>query len=379
MTLPFYIEISAFCILALATMLLSRRNRQIGSLLQNIFDRILIWTMLILAVDAVMWCFDGVSLRVSRELSLLGNSVYYLLQLAPGFLWVQYCDYSINRDEAAMKKRRRAYLIPVLAGIILVIINLNTGWLFSVSSKGVYSRGPLVVLYALISFADVATATIMCISKASTCDIETRRDLENLALFAVPPVVGTIIQFLFYGITVIWPCLVLSLLFVFISSLNGQISTDELTGINNRRRLNRFLSAQVHSTESGRRLYAIIVDIDDFKRINDIYGHAEGDHALVLAAATLKTCCAARNCFLARIGGDEFAIVLTADNDESVVEFTELIRRRFLRLFVDEEIGYILTVSLGFDWIDPSLCRDYNLLLTSADKKMYADKALKKA
>ena len=230
-----------------------------------------------------------------------------------------------------MKKRRRAYLIPVLAGIILVIINLNTGWLFSVSSKGGYSGAARRSLCPYF-FADVANRHHHVAFQKLHLHIETRSDLKT-SLFSRSPVVAPSFSF-FYTASLSSGLLVLSCCLFSISSLNGRYPP--MTHWHKKTAAVKPLSLRSGAQHrTGRRLYAIIVDIDASSASTHLRP-CRGRPTPLSRRRNAQNRCAARNCFLARIGGDEFAIVLTAETRVGG-RISELIRRRFLRLFVDEK------------------------------------------
>lgn len=92
---------------------------------------------------------------------------------------------------------------------------------------------------------------------------------------------------------------------------------DYLTGLSNRYYLNEYLSAHEHE-----KITCICIDLDNFKPINDTYGHHEGDRALMITAEYMQNIFP--DGFCARIGGDEFMIVFTGDYDlQDIVKRTD--------------------------------------------------------
>lgn len=113
-----------------------------------------------------------------------------------------------------------------------------------------------------------------------------------------------------------------------LSQVERQALTDELTGVANRRMLERVLH---QCQEEGRRYgqpYAVVfADIDHFKDFNDQYGHNVGDETLQLVAATLQGCIRSGDT-AGRWGGEEFLIVARAAGEESAVRLADRARRR---------------------------------------------------
>jgi diguanylate cyclase (GGDEF)-like protein len=108
--------------------------------------------------------------------------------------------------------------------------------------------------------------------------------------------------------------------------LQIQASTDPLTGLLNRRAIELAAEQQILAhRKSHQPISAIILDLDKFKKINDSHGHHCGDATLVAIASCLQRGMR-RDDLLARIGGDEFAILLPHTSEEQAVEITERLR-----------------------------------------------------
>jgi diguanylate cyclase len=104
--------------------------------------------------------------------------------------------------------------------------------------------------------------------------------------------------------------------------------TDWLTGLPNRRALDeRLISEESRCAALGMKLARLMIDIDRFKRLNDLHGHAVGDQALVLLARHLKSL-TRRTDFVARYGGEEFAMLLPETSIEAAVNLAERLRAK---------------------------------------------------
>lgn len=143
---------------------------------------------------------------------------------------------------------------------------------------------------------------------------------------------------------------------------------DGLTGIYNRRGLDRFLEVEEkRCLRYGHPASVIVIDLDGLKELNDSRGHAAGDDLIRRAAATLRGAARERD-IVARTGGDEFVIVgLECDEEEA----RDLVYRLQERL---SEAGVL--ASLGFAVREPVLGLTY--ACGAADQAMYRDKALRK-
>jgi diguanylate cyclase (GGDEF)-like protein len=112
----------------------------------------------------------------------------------------------------------------------------------------------------------------------------------------------------------------------YLDTCEEQASTDHLTGLANRRRFERQLEREVARTQrNGRPFCLLMLDIDKFKDVNDSFGHEAGDEALRLLAKALQE--GTRGIDLAaRVGGEEFAVILTETNLKGAVEVAERLR-----------------------------------------------------
>ncbi len=147
---------------------------------------------------------------------------------------------------------------------------------------------------------------------------------------------------------------------------------DDLTGLNNRRGFLALAEQQIKSARrNSKELVLLFVDMDDFKQINDKYGHQEGDVALQRAARVLRA--TFRNSdIIARLGGDEF-VVLAADTGTSA-SIVERLRRSLIERNQSEEYPYTLSFSVGAARFDPADPPTIQELLHTADAMLYEQK-----
>jgi diguanylate cyclase (GGDEF)-like protein len=154
--------------------------------------------------------------------------------------------------------------------------------------------------------------------------------------------------------------------------------TDALTGLGNRRafdetREREFARAQRHSVP----LSLILIDIDHFKAINDRLGHTEGDRYLRLLAGLLPTATKRAGEIAARIGGEEFALLLPGTDAAGAHALAEDLARRLAALALPHPGGTApcLTVSMGIAQFDPRLHSTVDAWFADCDGALYAAKA----
>jgi diguanylate cyclase (GGDEF)-like protein len=148
--------------------------------------------------------------------------------------------------------------------------------------------------------------------------------------------------------------------------------TDPLTGLANRRHLERDILREFAAARRGRRLAAVMFDLNEFKDYNDQYGHVAGDEALRVFADTLRTETRAMNA-AARYGGDEF-FVLVGDSDMFGAQvFVVRVKQRFSRAIAALGRGQ-LSVSAGIAEFRTEMVRPQELI-EAADRALYESKS----
>jgi diguanylate cyclase (GGDEF)-like protein len=152
---------------------------------------------------------------------------------------------------------------------------------------------------------------------------------------------------------------------------------DVLTGLSNRR---GFLTYADHllklSNRTQRGLILIYADLDNMKWINDEFGHAEGDRALVTAGEVLKK--TFRNSdVVGRVGGDEFAILALEAKAESLDVLRKRLKQNLEKTEYNLDSVHKLTFSLGIIYYNPEQPQTIEELLTRADALMYKDKTFR--
>lgn len=130
-----------------------------------------------------------------------------------------------------------------------------------------------------------------------------------------------------------------------VAQLERDALTDPLTGVANRRGFDRELEKSLAAqSRYGLSVCLMLVDLDRLKQINDQFGHDQGDKVLRTLASTLLESVRVTD-HVSRIGGDEFAIILTAIKDEDISQVSERIQKSIQSLSEDGECS--ISVSVG--------------------------------
>jgi diguanylate cyclase (GGDEF)-like protein len=157
--------------------------------------------------------------------------------------------------------------------------------------------------------------------------------------------------------------------------LRAQATTDELTGLPNRRGILERLQHELALVRRDARAFSILtIDIDNFKNVNDAHGHAVGDEVLKHVAARMRAQLRAYD-DVGRQGGEEFMVVLPACDSAGAVGVAERIRGDIASSPVPTSAGGLtVTVSIGVATIPGAAVADATGLLAAADGALYAAK-----
>jgi diguanylate cyclase (GGDEF)-like protein len=155
--------------------------------------------------------------------------------------------------------------------------------------------------------------------------------------------------------------------------------TDKLTGLLNRRGFTTLVERQLSILNRiEKSAFLLFIDMDEFKRINDEYGHEAGDEALIATAGILRqTLRVSDN--IARIGGDEFAaLTIVTENPTNEEQIKQRLCENLAAWNSQKKVGYTLSFSIGIVEIAPDSTCTLDSLMSKADEKMYAEKLQKK-
>lgn len=157
------------------------------------------------------------------------------------------------------------------------------------------------------------------------------------------------------------------------SQLKNMAAKDALTGLNTRRCFDQVMSCFIEESQSkGQKFLVILLDLNDFKAINDSYGHTFGDLILINVAETIREVIREDD-FAVRYGGDEFVLIMRYQQGFDRELMLRRLRDSIEKKFVLKERQIRLRVSVG-SAVYPNDGRSMDELLFIADHKMYQEK-----
>lgn len=258
-------------------------------------------------------------------------------------------------------KLRWEFKLAILCEVVYLLIlalSIPSGLVFSVSQENIYSRGPYFFIYIFAYFISIFYLSLSTIFVSKQFQNRSKALVYPLMIFLVAE---TIIQILVPDLHVSWLCVTLlsALYFIYCSEMWNQL--DGLTGLLNQ---NSFLnrSKEMHYTNG----MLIVFDVDDFKHVNDVYGHVKGDSCLSIIADCIKKAYAKYG-YCYRIGGDEFCVLLKNSRNEEAcsVQFESFIKKK------RNKYTYLPSVSYGSALL---LTGDIVSVKDLANQNMYSNK-----
>lgn len=345
---------------------------RVGLLADKLYYGMVWLTIALCMVETATFLIDGKQFAGARFTAFMLNELLYTMNILFGFLWILFADAKVYSENKLLKKRFIPMILPLLVMLLLLIANIFNGWIFEISEENVYSRNFLFVFdYAVTYSYLLAGAGILYKNRSST----KRYTYLPVLLFILPVVIGSLLQFLFYGIATLWLSAAIGLTSLYISIQTENAYLDRLTGVYNRHYFETYVSALYKAAardSKKQKIAALMIDIDRFKSINDRYGHVVGDEALIRSARILRAS-AGKNALVVRYGGDEFLIILRDKSETEVALLVGEIQKNCAAANRISDKDYTLSFSIGYTIADPAVV-DNEEFLIRADAAMYAAK-----
>ena len=365
----YYLEVNIICIVILLMIMekIHDENKTLRTF--NTYKKLLISIIVFSTFDLIAGVFKGTMFPISKIILLISNTLYFFFGILNAYYFNEYLG--IRTEFIKDNKRKVIRVLPVIIVSVLLILNLLFKNLFYLDEYNLYQRGGMLFLYYVILYSYFISVIINLFSTWKTEKIS-HQELKRLMVFSLIPVLSLIVQIFNYGITLIGVGFTISVLMIFLDGEKNNSTIDELTGVNNRRAFNIFGNKLFNDKNDG--MFLMLMDANDFKKINDVYGHLVGDKALIDIANMLKAAIKStkKDYFLARMGGDEFIIVGNCDNETTIKELITNIKKEETRVNSNHN-PYRISMSIGYAIKNDNHHTLANLIM-DADAKMYLNK-----
>ena len=297
------------------------------------------------------------------ESRIIESSVPVLVANVIGFSLSPFIAVVLSKAFSMEKGRARVLLtIPAWINLVLVISSPWTGLIFSVRNNH-YMRGPWFGVYIV---AYLCSYAILILESFKAMRLYQRHIKSTFVMLLVFTLTGTIVQIILPDIHVSWLCITLSLILYYAYFCELSETQDALTGLLNRSVYEQYIKS-LNQNASGS---VLIFDLDNFKQINDLYGHQWGDSCLQIIGTLIKDCFSHMGlCY--RLGGDEFCVICRTTNERNLKDALGLFNRKIgeIRESHNAQNEFPL-VSMGYS-IFLGLERGYAAAMNEADAQMY--------
>ena len=320
--------------------------------------------------NGVLSCVNGTNFFGSYYINYVFTVIYFLLNGLVPLLWFKYMY--IFYDTSPKKSISQITAIPYLLYLILIFINCFTDILFSINSNNQYQREDGFWLIVILNMTYIL-ASVVVIILAITRNRGFRSEGKHILLGMLLVALGIVLQLYFWEDSFILLTFLLFMLIVFLRFQNLEMLVDPLTGLGNRRRMQLYIDKL--SRKRKGEFSAIVFDIDDFKDINDLYGHIYGDRVLIVISKILEKSAGNKKITCIRYGGDEF-IVITPK--EEVNEFIAKFKKLLSEFNDHKAFPSKIDVSIGVSEFTVNSEINMEYIINTADKLMYEKKKLKK-
>ena len=281
------------------------------------------------------------------------------------FFWNRFLAYYLNGSMS--KKTRRLLNATVATGIAILLINLFYPIVFSIDENNLYTRKGFYHFFLTIDYLLVVNSLFTYYKSKMRGGI---LKFFPIWVYIVPIIIGGFVQSFFYGISVIPTSIAISIAGILASLQNEMIYRDALTGIFNRTYLDYQLKK--FSKRPKQSITGLMLDLNDFKRINDELGHMVGDEALVATTRILQKAIGSLGSVI-RYAGDEFIVLINTQDDAQINDRIERIQLLFDKFNAGNEKKYTLSASIGFHKLDPKN-ESVDTFINTIDSRMYESK-----
>ena len=297
---------------------------------------------------------------------------------ACGFFWFRFIRSKLGAEEQSRTQKILLFL-PFLAILLLIYTTMFTRWIFYYSAEGEYMRGPLYFVLAAAAFAYVLIPLGLILYRiASTPSPSYRKEQLYLFTFALLPVLAGAVDYYIPHLPVMELAILIIILLAYIAFQDRLIYVDPLTGMHNRRVADKHFMSQLSLAALDNPLLFFLADCDDFKIINDRFGHLEGDRVLKIVGGELEKLSIIYKCYVARWGGDEFVLIARKDSipapEALIQQFYDNLGERGKA----EQLTYDILISWGYVECDDASKNTVDIF-AEAESRMYKAKERNKA
>lgn len=358
-----------FCIF-FSIFIIIKANKNVGTELQMRHFRGMNLFFIIYLISDIIWAFgQGGMIPFSTDLNKITSAVGLV---AVSLLILAWCVFVIYRFGTSKSNKPLIVLhyLVAAADCVLTISSIFTGYVFYINDEGVYTIGNgYNVHLALVMIQLFGSGIFSFIRSFRNKQAKLRSEYRLPLLFIIIPAIAAVLE----GILPLTPIVPLGtflpIFLAFLEIQSNEIYSDALTGLNNRRSMEIYLQDMIRDASNDNTFRIYMLDINNFKSVNDQHGHVIGDKALQIVARAIRRTSDRIQGYCARYGGDEF--ILITDSNELV---QEAIQKDVNEMCEKSSDGIPkITICAG-----SAVCRSNTTspaqLIAQADEQLYAQK-----
>ncbi|SHM64037.1 GGDEF domain-containing protein [Ruminococcus flavefaciens] len=368
-----YMITELFCIM-FSVGIIIKANKNVGTQLQmRHFKGMAMFFIVYLISDSIWALGQGGLIPFSVTMNKITNAVGLA---SVGLLTLGWCIFVIFRiDQNNSKKTkiiRIAHYVIAAIDLILTSTSVFTGFYFYVDKNDIFQFADGYIVHIIFTFLQLFGSGIYSFWQSfSNKQVKLKKEYRLPLNFIIIPAATSILE----GMLPICPIVALGIFLAihlaFLEIQNSEIYSDALTGLNNRRRMEIFLQDMIHNSSEDNPFRIYMIDVNDFKQVNDKFGHIVGDRTLQLVADALHNVSDKLHGFCARYGGDEFVLIINDDAQvqEAIQNEVNSLRSRCADLIPT------ISVCTGFA-VCTSGAITATQLIAQADEKLYIQKEI---
>lgn len=334
----------------------------------------------ILTLNTIQLVVETITCIINRQpytwlitISTILHVLLYILGPLITYQWYVFANLWINKDAEYKWKNNIMLLVPIVINTILVFLSPFLRLEFYINQYNVYERGTLFFIPVVISYFYLFCGFITIYTNRNKLS---RIEFLPLILFGVFPALASLAQSIFYGLLLMWSSIAYALIILYLYLQQQMMHIDYLTGAWTREKFHSYLNNRIEQ-KKPKNFSIVFTDLNDFKKINDVFGHNEGDKALIKVVFIIKNILKKED-FITRYGGDEFVLFLNVDSQREVEEIIFKISDALDKYNKWSSVHYELNLSFGYELYDFDKHMTADEYINRVDKLMYRDKHSRK-
>lgn len=368
-------ENNSFCILIICILLSCHCKALDTRPNARCFKRLLVSLIFYIFFDLLCGLQENRVLNPAPWVVGVMNVLFFFSSAVVSFQGFLYAEAEFGGKWFHDRRKWFLYTLPLLILAVSLPFTLWGKYYFYIDEHSRYVRGSQYPILLVLCYGYLVVIGIHSLQKLLNKENYAHRsEYWAIASFVVFPLLSGALQTVYTGISIICMGATVACVQIFVSLQQAKITIDPLTQINNRSKMIQHLEKCISHQKSGgdRTLALFMIDINDFKQINDRFGHLEGDAALIMLAEVLKQVGARYKGQISRYGGDEFFVILQARGDEEVQKFRQDLLDTLNAYNEASGKPYSLSIGIGLAYYDPAL--SIPELIESADQALYSNK-----